>query len=105
VKLGQLAPYEIADRLSLPTVLQGVSHIEAGKISRFFKISLSDLSPEELKKYRDKYRAHVPDDSTSLLKLIDAAYAKSLKIKADEKATLDKYLRMRDIQSGFDAGA
>jgi hypothetical protein len=105
MKLGQLSPYLIADRLSLPTVLAGLSNSELNKVSSLLKVPPHLMSEKELKKIRDKYRSAVPEDSTSVLKLIDKAYAKSMKDQADAKATLHAYILSRDIQSGFDAGA
>lgn len=111
MKLGQLAPYEIGDRLSYNFVKGGISKIEENNICKEFGISPAGSDyHHQLDKYidlyRNKYRDYVPEDSTSLLKLIDAAYAKSMKQEKEaERATLDKYIKLRDIQSGFDAAA
>jgi hypothetical protein len=109
--MGLVASHEIADRLSIPFSFEGYSDSEANKIARSFGMSAEELRShvsevDFIKAYRDKLSSEPVVDSTSVLKLIDSAYAKSTKSPTVvEGASLHSFVKAHDVQSGFSAAA
>jgi hypothetical protein len=109
--MGLVASHEIGDRLSIPFSFEGYSDSEANKIARSFGMSAEELRShvsevDFIKAYRDKLSSEPVVDSTSVLKLIDSAYAKSTKSPTVvEGASLHAFVKAHDVQSGFSAAA
>jgi len=105
---SRVSDYEIADRLSYgyASILSNIQEKDTLSMIKKDK-ALADLYKSGqvslFKLWKDKNKTFIKQDSTSLLKLIDEAYAKSIKPKTRaEIASLHDYIVKNDIQSGFD---